>query len=259
MLRAHVAWIAKHPTATWGGGGDYIDAIIHTDKRFRASSVDKRVIQDDIATAQVELFLDIFTPIASRCLYLAMGNHEDVLQRNYGYSAYNAILRGIAAQGENRLADLALGWGGFVKFRIVWEKETGAMTGKTIMFYVHHGSINGRKKGAIGLRAEEVMQTYEADLYFMGHRHNRDIITKVVVRSSGKGSVLHRRICVWGGSYMHPYNPRIDGLPTPHYADAKQLPPEAPGCVPVLIMPDGQFTPVIGDDPMAILDGLLGD
>lgn len=259
LFRQDVERIANDPLAMWGGGGDYIDAIIHKDPRWRASSVARWLAgKTDIITRQVERFCEMVSPIADKCLYLTKGNHEDMLLKYHDRDAYREIVRRIADMKHCDMRTLALGWEGFIV--LTFRRGTRDSYGGTrrLTIYTHHGAGGGRRKGASGLRAEEIMWTYEADLYLLGHRHNRDAYTKQIIKPSGRGVAYHNRVAVWCGSYLDPYNPDSDDIPRDSYQQSMQLLPITAGTVPILIKPDVPLaTPVLANGPVgAIMEAI---
>lgn len=77
LLKRDIKRIYDDPNACWGHGGDILDCISRTDKRYRENSIAPWLHGlNDIVQHQLEYALDLFRPIAHKCLYIVSGNHE---------------------------------------------------------------------------------------------------------------------------------------------------------------------------------------
>lgn len=239
MLRADIERIAADPFATWGGGGDLIDAINHKDPRFSLSSIAPWARErQDILDTQIRRLVELLTPIAGKCIYMLTGNHEEAVHQHIGIDVHHRIASAIAGAKGCDVSEIALRWEGFIV--LTFRRGTPESYGGTrsLVMYAHHGAGGGRKKGGDALRAEEVMGRYDADVYLLGHRHKRDVYTLQVIRPHGRGVSYHERLCIWGGGYLNGVLDDKGDVPAPHYPASKQLFPITPGIVPLLIKPD---------------------
>lgn len=243
MLKRDIEAIKNNPRAYWGGGGDYGDFITRKgDKRYRETTIAPWLRgKNDVCGRQVERLVELFGPIADKCLYLLKGNHEDSVLSYYDRDVYLEFARGIAQAAGKEIRDLALGWEGFIVLKFRRGKEGKGNYGGTsrVVIYAHHGAGGGRKQGGHALRMEETLLTYQSDLVLLGHRHIRQQVTKDVIAPSGKSIKYHNRVGVWCGSYLGSYIPPDEtGFPADNYPQFKQLSPTTAGIVPVIIKPD---------------------
>ena len=241
LLKSDIAAIAADPFSFWGGGGDYGDFIPRKgDKRYRETSIAPWLQgKNDVCGRQIERFRELIAPIADKCLYMLMGNHEDTQLTYYDRDVYLELCRAVADQSGREIRDIALGWEGFtvLKFRRGKPKAFGGTS--KIVVYAHHGAGGGRKQGGHALRLEETLLTYDCDIALLGHRHMRMVVNKHSVRPSGNGVKIRERIGAYCGSYLNTYlPPDEDGYPVGNYPQAVQLSPTTVGCVPIVIKPD---------------------
>src|SRR3972149_1398546 len=85
-LKDDIEKIRKDPYAYWIGMGDYTDCINITDKRFDPKSLAKWLVREDLDNlplVQADKYIKYFEPIASKCLMLHTGNHEELIRRRY--------------------------------------------------------------------------------------------------------------------------------------------------------------------------------
>ena len=240
LLKATVSQIADDEFAFWGGGGDYCDFIPRKgDKRYRESTLAPWLNGlDDVAKREEEHFLSIVKPIASKCLYLGKGNHEDTICSYYDSDPYRHIATQIAEWSGRGVSDLALGWDGFVvlTFRRGTPSHYGGSWGMTL--YTHHGAGGGRKAGGHALRLEEMISTYDSDVVLAGHRHIKQMIGVQTVSPRGGGIKIRQRLGAFCPSLLKAYlDDDSEGMPRDNYPQMKQLPPTEVGVMQIEIKP----------------------
>ena len=82
-LKKLVMWIKNKDNCYWIGMGDYIEAIVYTDKRFDPESIDDTYLTPRLADAvhqQKRDIINLLNPIADKCLGLHRGNHEEKMR-----------------------------------------------------------------------------------------------------------------------------------------------------------------------------------
>ncbi len=195
----------------WIGMGDYADFVNRQDPRFSVDSLAKWLtVRDlgDLAKAQINHFTEIVAPIASRCLGLAEGNHETQLSKHSERDVYAEIVTRIKEAGKFKPEHkLGLGYYGWLtlKFSAPFQRngETKGGNGRTIVFNVHHGFVNGKQKGAKALEMEKWLWQHDCDVVIFGHSHNVDIMTASVQSVNESGEVVEtmRRGC-YSGTFL---------------------------------------------------------
>lgn len=237
LLRHDIARIAADPNALWIGGGDYIDAICQVgDKRYRPSTLATWLHGvDDVMSAEVEYCAELLKPIASKCIGLIKGNHEDDAFRYYTKDTYWDLVKAIAAAGSTTPAKLAMGVHGFIEliFRYGAPGKNGHNWVMTI--YGHHGYGGGRLPGSHALTLGRVLSDYDCDLALMGHRHVFAATPKTTASAHRGKYKLKTRIGMFVPSYLESW---LEGdRPLNTYAENKGLPASAVGTHPIEIFP----------------------
>jgi hypothetical protein len=243
QLDRDIARIANDPTATWSGGGDYMDAICQAgDKRYRPSTLAKWLHgEDDVMGAEVDYVIKKFAPIADKCLWLGDGNHEDAAITWYARNVYWEIVKGVASAAKKPPEQLALGVHGFVclHFRRTAKESSGS--GWRLTFYTHHGYGGGIMYGGHALTLGRVMDKFDCDIALLGHRHVEDYTPGYNVTPMRYGVRTRKRMGFFVASYLNSYiiPSRPDaGKLTDTYAEKKGYPPSTIGTFPIIISPN---------------------
>lgn len=169
-LRDLIHKIKGDPMARWSHGGDIGDLITPKDKRFQAGNVAERYQSKmhRIPDATIEHAVELFKPIADKCWFVGVGNHESSLAAYYD--------RGIGAEihSELGLQDRYLGYRGFAVIQFTYDKQ-GGDNKKTFPLVIdfHHGWQAGRLYGAFHVEAERLLGHSNADIILRGHSHKR--------------------------------------------------------------------------------------
>ena len=187
----------------WVGMGDYCDFINKSDKRFSLSLADWIGISElgDLAKNQKERFLEIVKPIASRCLGLLTGNHEDWILKKYERDIYSDIVTGVKEAGGFRDTDnLAFGYSGWLRLQF---NRNGSNSRRHIMIFLHHGFVGGKLAGAKALNMQRLLWNHEADLIIMGHSHNTSIQREAVEYVNDADEIAVRnKVGCYSGTYL---------------------------------------------------------
>ena len=205
-LRALVQKIKDDPLARWSHGGDIGDLITPKDKRFQAGNVAERYQSKmhRIPDATIEHAVEIFKPIADKCWFLGVGNHESSLAAYYD--------RGIGAEihAELGLKDRYLGYRGFCNVQFVYDRTVesgykGHANSRPLLIDHHHGWQAGRLYGAFHVQAERELGYSNADIIVKGHSHKRQaqkFNSWVVGNSNTVYPRAQERLVVCTGTFM---------------------------------------------------------
>lgn len=244
LLKRHIKQIADDPNAYWIHGGDAIDCIGRTgDKRYRESTqADWLHGVDDVIDAQEERAIDLFSPIASKCLGFAGGNHEENALKYYGRDVYRRIVKGVAKAAGVEPHTLALGIQGFIllRFRRKSRNSSESGSGWTLPLFIHHGAGGGRLAGGDALMLERALGDFAADLILIGHRHKHRILSRAITEPTDTGVRIVSRIAMMSASYVESYVSAIDDFPVTTYAEHLLLPATVIGATPITIDPDAR-------------------
>lgn len=245
-LRRDIQNIVEQDNAYWIGGGDYIDAICNKgDKRYNAETIADWVDGNDIMMQQVDYVSEMLRPIAAKCLGLVKGNHEEEAVNHYDRDVYWSIVRNMAGFIGKEPHELALGVEGFVVLN--FRRRSGDSQGHSLYrftIYTHHGAGGGRLPGGHALALGRVLGDYECDLALLGHRHVKQMVSKMIVTSKG----TREAVGLFVPSYLQSYLPprKVNKKITNSYAQLKMLPPLPIGTMPIHIIPnEGRFEVVV--------------
>lgn len=230
-IKRAVKQIAEDPFAIWIGMGDYADCIVPSDRRWDVEIIAEWVERSNIVESQRRWLVELFKPIADKCIGLLSGNHEESVRlRNY-QDIHLDICRDLDVK--------PLGYSCFTKF--LFERGKGNVHQFTGVF--QHGSGAAQTEGGKIMRLKKFMDSFDADIYGMAHLH--DIKTNVIAQlyvDSGGNIKQKVRVGAITGGWLRTYT---EGLP-PSYAEKKGYPPTVLGCPHYVITPDKQHLQVIG-------------
>ncbi len=179
MLKRIISEIAADKNRYWLAGGDMCEFINRSDPRHKESDLAPWVHgKDDLAREQIRHFLELFAPIAHKCIGVLSGNHEAQIFRHTERNVYGNILEALKDMGGIR-TQLGVGYGGFIVLRVNRSGHTS-----TLIIFAEHGFGGGRLKGADVLNEQRVFSYYDCDLYLTGHRHKCNLIPHTRVQVS---------------------------------------------------------------------------
>ena len=245
LLEEDVAFIAEDPNAIVFLGGDQIDGIIPPDNR----RYDPLVVAEwgrhklDIIGAEVDRVAEILSPIASKIVAVASGNHEEALHRFHNRYAHGEVLKELSRMTDKTPQELDLTHRGFVTLafkRGKSEKKAGGTSFITI--YMCHGVGGGSLHGGHALTLGRLLDNYACDLALMGHRHVSLSADKTVtsVNRAGTKIITKTRTAVLSPSYLQTW---IEGQASGKYdkpitySDRMEYPAVPLGVRPIVIRP----------------------
>lgn len=194
--------IVADPRAVWTMGGDGTDGIWHRDKRYSPTELDPRYrLATDVRLASKEHLVDLFAPIADKCVGWADGNHERTLDNYYGGKFGVEVCCALGIESKY------VGYRGFVVLQI----DVTSTQSRSLLLDLQHGWQAGRSKGTPITQAERELGTTEADVILRGHNHSPAAHTFVTLgvslsRDEGLGKITRRyRTLVNGGCWRLGY------------------------------------------------------
>jgi hypothetical protein len=195
-LQKIVNEIKEDPAAYWIYGGDGAEFINRSDKRHKESDLaDWLYGVDDLARAQVERLEYHLGPIASKCLAVLSGNHEQTILQNYERNVYAEIVTFIK-EIKRTLDPIGIGFGGFVRLKL----DRGTHT-TTLTLFCQHGYGGGRKKGGHILMTDDAFSKYTCDCFLTGHRHQAHVHTHQLAEAKGLKIISQTKIGVMTGTF----------------------------------------------------------
>ena len=213
-LRKLIKEVQDNPMAYWVGGGDLYDAIKPQDsKRFDMDIMPDWMMEGDAVTTREKLndilhqqhlrIVELFAPIAHKCIGLIEGNHEYDIRKHYNQNIHKALCNKLGAED---LTDEAC-----IRLRF---KMKGPVA--TIKLYIRHGYGGGRTAGAEPNKLDRLINEWEDfDICLTGHSHTFDILPpKPVLGMPSSGAILpelttrYRWAANWGcWCYSHSSGP----------------------------------------------------
>lgn len=241
MLRRHVEWGVAQG-AYFLGMGDYIDFMSPSNRqRYEGAALYEttRMSVDDKARSLVEdIYLKALQASKGRWLGLLEGHH------------FHTYRSGITSDQDlaERLDAPFLGTAAFV--RLMFEQARSKKRG-SVTIWCHHGTGSGNTAGAPLNKLERLLESWEADIYLMGHQHRKvsapiDRIEPLWRGNLNQPKLVHRtKIIACTGSFLKGYTNRHfkRGRGTPAveyrggYVERGMLRPVALGGVLVKIRP----------------------
>lgn len=180
--------------------GDMFDMIGKRDlKRFNVSCIDERFLKeiDRLPDFCVEYGCDLLRNLADagKILSIGMGNHELHFYQNSGTNVIKELSR-----------RLNVPYGGYSSMtRLTISKLKGDKTKRNVVIYRHHGLGSSRTDGGSLNGITKMMESWEADVYVMGHDHRAPNCVKDFIRVPQTGKmrlIKERKLFVRTSSYL---------------------------------------------------------
>lgn len=233
LLKSVVARVKREPNTYWIGMGDYCDFINVSDRRVDFGTLaDWIELADlmDLAKHQKDRFLDHVRPIASKCLALVKGNHEDTILKKYERDIYYEIVSEIKEAAQMNAKDtLAVDYYGWLYLIFRRGKATS-----TVKINLHHGYVGGKLAGAKALNMQRWLWTHDCDIALFGHSHNTMAQIESVEGLDRKGNLVQTvRRGAFCGTFLNSVN---NGKPS-GYAERKGYFPLPLGGCEILLKP----------------------
>lgn len=183
---AAVAKISADPDALVLGGGDYIEAVAPTDRRWDPAELSSPITEELLGNpfyVQALRFAKIFEPIRDKIHVLIPGNHEYTAARRFYIEPTTIMAERLSAKvcGLSTLCT----W-----IRIIWRQSSRTRTTYTI--YLAHGHGGGELAGGLALKLERTLYRKDADLVLIGHHHRPAFLHKQIEAVGTKGHIWDR-------------------------------------------------------------------
>jgi len=202
------------------GGGDSLDSIIVTDKRYRksADAAEGEAIIDE-AIDGVE---KILTPYKDKIIGLASGNHEDTILLRANTDPIARLCKALECKN--------LGYSGLIRLIL---SENGSR-GRTVVIRYHHGWGGGsRTQGADLTKYSKDLAYWDADIFLYGHVHRKQADRVPRLGLSGEVLISKPKMECICGTFLKTYSKGI----RPTYSEKAGYPPVEVGGLVVNIKP----------------------
>jgi hypothetical protein len=205
-FRRTVAQVTADPFAKWLGMGDQGDLIMPSDPRWSYSGHDWKNLgfingRPDVKNLGVEhrdMIARELDPIASKCLGVHDGNHEDEMKKRYFVD--------VAGFLADRYKVPYLGYTALIRLDIVCRrgpKDHGRVW--TIVIASEHGANGGGTDGNAANKLQTRGQDFDAEIYLKGHVHKRGALHRTALGWGAKKIATRDRLFVLTGTYLKGY------------------------------------------------------
>lgn len=174
--------------------GDLFDLILPNDKkRYQPGAVHPRLRgRSDQVNAAVDWAKEILEPVAHQIDLLGLGNHEAATTKWHSLDPTLLVLYELEKIARERDPKHVISYGGytgFVDYRLRFRQgdKANSSRGHRWILYYHHGSGGNAPvtKGLIDFNRKDVF--IDADMIWMGHKHNRLVVTVEKLRCPMSG------------------------------------------------------------------------
>lgn len=222
-LKGTVDLVSSTPDSYWLGMGDYCDFVGFRDPRFDPSQIDQNYRISDLkrlAEKQIHHFCKIMAPIRDKCIGYIEGNHDEKWERHYHWSPVRYLEQW--SGGNSR----ALSCSAIITIRVRDDVARKGACRYAFDIYAFHGYGGARKMGAEINKVIDLMGSYEADIYAMGHAHHlgAQATDRIGKRKSKLALYEKRKAFFLTGSYL-----KTADIGDSNYAERKGYPPRRLG------------------------------
>ena len=231
-LGADVERVRANPLARVILMGDLADYIGQTDKRWDAATITPGARVKDLADWGMylsKLVVKTFKPIAGQIIGALSGNHEATFQARQAQQchAWTCQELGIRDLGYSCFLDLCFR-------RSVGAKKRPA---RRYRLFAHHGAGAAATAGGKINRLVAFMNSMEADIYLVGHVHEKDVKRTETLAANDLCEALtsRKKLGLFTGTYLRTYHEGTNA----GYGERAGYRPVALGCSVVEFQPFG--------------------
>lgn len=194
-----IQWIAITPNARWVGMGDAAEFINMSDTRFDPQNLAPELQGhlDNLVHHQIMQISRKLNVIRHKCIGLLEGNHEYSVKNKYHINPTDIL--------ADRLETVNLSYNCIV--RINFDYKGGTPT-RHVLVYASHGFGGGRKTGSKVNNLVDISQSFEADIYLVGHVHDKVGIDRERLEVATKGELklfARKKVFALTGSFYKTY------------------------------------------------------
>lgn len=218
-LQQQINEIKQQPNHFAFLGGDMCDFINPKDKRFDSATIAETHLKhlDNLAVSQADEVVDMLMPIKDRLIFTLTGNHEEKIRSQFHQDITNHI--------ACRLGIPDLGLIGVVRLTFSRSSGDSHRVSRSLTLFAAHGFGSAQKYGGKINRIIDLMQWFDADIYWAGHVHAKGYAESPQMTLSRQDIPYikqRNRVAILGGSYLRIYMPGINSygekvayMPTP--------------------------------------------
>lgn len=196
--------------------GDLLDLILPKDhKRYDPTAIHPRLAnRTDIINAAVTWAVELFAPVCSQIDMIGVGNHETAVTKWHSVDPTLLVVYELEKLAKEKIPEHVVHYGGYTgfvdyRFRDGYERKKGVTGGggtRWVLYY-HHGFGGAAPvtKGMIDFNRKDTF--IDADLLWMGHKHNRwtGTVEKLSCPQQGEQPNTKEVRHVMTGAYFNTY------------------------------------------------------
>ncbi len=222
-LRRQISIIKADKKGMWVHLGDKGEFISPSDPRWDVAVIEDWVKPDNIAECQTEKWCEVYDPIKKQGIGLMEGNHEDAMRTHSHVDVQANICKKIGLDN--------LGYSCFIRFIF---KRKNSNEAHSFTGFFTHGSGWAVTKGAKLNKLQRVMESFDADLYAIGHMHDLITDSKAYLTLGSNNRIKQKeKVGAVAGCWFRTYSQDVRAS----YGEKKTYPPTAIGAVMFTIKP----------------------
>jgi predicted phosphodiesterase len=164
-LKERIEYVKNTPNAYCIMNGDILDNATKT-------SIGDVYLQEFTPMEQLKRAVELFSPIADKCLCVTHGNHENRTYKKEGINLSYLIARQLGLEDKYSSTSAVL----FIRFGRLKrgaKESNGSGEIRKVCYtcYCLHGSGGGRKEGAKAIRLADMASIIDTDIYIHSHTH----------------------------------------------------------------------------------------
>jgi len=195
--------------------GDIFDGILPSDrKRHHPAVMTADPTRDDILNQMVKMAVEVLGPYADLIDVISPGNHERSLLKHHHIDIVSMLIFALNQKLPEGAQPIHQGaYRGFQQYS--FRKGGKSKDVKQFLIFRHHGRGGAAHVTGGALDLDRIRKDFEADLYWIGHKHNSigRKFTRISVGSGGRLKARQQR-AVMSAGYKHGFHiedPAEDG------------------------------------------------
>lgn len=226
-LKELISWIGRTPNTYWIHMGDMCEFINTSDPRFDARNMTGLKVDDlaDLPKAEADSAIELYKPIAHKCIGKIEGNHERKVLEKYQFDIQNYIC------AQLKIQDLS--FDAIIRLSLKYARKINAFS-QNVFIFATHGTGGGRFLGAKINRMHDFAKFLpQCDIYIAGHVHDKAIDKATSLGCTVRGTprlVEKTKVFVVSGTFYQTYTED-----TSSYAERAGFPPSRLGVVKITI------------------------
>jgi hypothetical protein len=201
QLLQHDLKAARELNARISINGDIFDAIVPSDhKRYHPSVSSAAPDRDDIFNQMINYAVEILRPYADLIDVISPGNHERAVLKHHHIDLISMLIYALNRElpdGAQRIHQGA--YRGFQQY--IFRNENNSKHTVQFVLFRHHGRGGSAPVTGGALDLDRIRKDFDADLYWIGHKHQSigRRFTRVSVGPFGSLKVKEQRAVMSGG------------------------------------------------------------